>query len=182
MKFETCDIEGLVICKPYILDDKRGFFTETFRKDLYDGFIGEKSSFCQTNCSESSYGTIRGLHFQISPSSQSKLVSAISGEILDVALDLRKNSKTFGKYFSIILNESNNYQFFVPRGFAHGFSVLSKKARVQYMVDNFYDKKKEFGINPIDNNLNIDWKVKNPIISEKDIANPNFDKNQNYNF
>ena len=182
MNFERCSFEGLIICKPLIINDKRGFFTETFRKDLLYNFTGEKSSFCQTNCSESSYGTIRGLHFQISPSSQSKLVSVQSGEILDVVLDLRKNSITFGKYFSIILNDVNNYQFFVPKGFAHGFSVLSEKARVQYMVDNFYDKKNEFGINPLDEDLNIDWKVKDPIISEKDIANPNFDKNQHYNF
>ena len=100
MKFETCEIKGLVIFKPKIISDKRGFFTETFRKDLFDNFIGERSSFCQTNYSESNYGTIRGLHFQTSPSSQSKLVSVQSGEILDVALDLRKNSITFGKYFS----------------------------------------------------------------------------------
>jgi len=182
MKFETCEIKGLIICKPKIINDKRGFFTETFRKDLFDNFIGEISSFRQTNCSESNYGTIRGLHFQISPSSQSKLVSVQRGEILDVALDLRRNSKTFGKYFCIILNDINNYQFFIPSGFAHGFSVLSNKARVQYMVDNFYDKKNEYGINPLDEDLNIDWKVKDPIISEKDITNPNFDKNQNYNF
>ena len=182
MEFETCEINGLVICKPKIISDKRGFFTETFRKDLFDNFIGERSSFCQTNCSESKYGTIRGLHFQISPSSQSKLVSVQSGEILDVVLDLRRNSKTFGKYFSILLNDINNYQFFIPSGFAHGFSVLSIKARVQYMVDNFYDKKNEFGINPLDEDLNIDWKVKDPIISEKDISSPNFDKNQHFNF
>jgi dTDP-4-dehydrorhamnose 3,5-epimerase len=182
MKFETCEINGLVICKPKIISDKRGFFTETFRKDLFDNFIGERSSFCQTNCSESKYGTIRGLHFQISPSSQSKLVSVQSGEILDVVLDLRKNSKTFGKYFSVILNDINNYQFFIPSGFAHGFSVLSEKARVQYMVDNFFDKKNEFGINPLDKNLDINWKVENPMISEKDISSPNFDKNQHYNF
>ena len=101
---------------------------------------------------------------------------------MDVALDLRKNSKTFGKYFSIILNESNNFQFFIPKGFAHGFSVLSKKARVQYLVDNFYDNKNEFGINPLDNNLNIDWGVDKPIISEKDLSSPNFNKNQQFNF
>ena len=182
MKFETCEIKGLIICKPKIINDKRGFFTETFRKDLFDNFTGAISSFCQTNCSESNYGTIRGLHFQISPSSQSKLVSVQKGEILDVVLDLRRNSKTFGKYFCIILNDINNYQFFIPSGFAHGFSVLSNTARVQYMVDNFYDKKNEFGINPLDENLNIDWKVNNPIISEKDIAHPNFDKNQHFNF
>ena len=182
MKFEKCEINDLIICKPDIINDKRGFFTETFRKDLFDNFTGKKSSFCQTNCSQSSYGTIRGLHFQISPSSQSKLISVQSGEILDVALDLRKNSKTFGKYFSLLLNDINNYQFFIPKGFAHGFSVLSEKARVQYMVDNFYDKKNEFGINPFDNNLNINWKVKNHIISEKDTSSPNFDKNQHYNF
>jgi dTDP-4-dehydrorhamnose 3,5-epimerase len=182
MKFETCEIKGLIICKPKIISDKRGFFTETFRKDLFDNFTGEISSFCQSNCSESNYGTIRGLHFQISPSSQSKLISVQIGEILDVALDLRRNSKTYGKYFSILLNDINNYQFFIPSGFAHGFSVLSNKARVQYMVDNFYDKKNEFGINPLDKDLNIDWKVKSPIISEKDITNPNFDKNHYYNF
>ena len=182
MKFEECKINGLIVCKPAIINDKRGFFTETFRKDLFDNFIGEKSSFCQINSSESTHGTIRGLHFQISPSSQSKLVSVQRGEILDVALDLRRNSITFGKYFSVILNDINNYQLFIPSGFAHGFSVLSNKARVQYMVDNFYDKKNEFGINPLDNELNIDWRVKNPIVSERDISSPNFNKNQFYNF
>ena len=163
MKFETCEINGLVICKPKIIIDKRGFFTETFRKDLFDNFTGNISSFCQTNCSESTYGTIRGLHFQISPSSQSKLVSVQSGEILDVALDLRKNSKTFGKYFSVILNDINNYQFFIPIGFAHGFYVLSKEAEFVYKVNQYYSQTHEKMIHWKNNSFQIEW----PIIDGK---------------
>ena len=182
MNFEKLPIKGLVICKPNIIKDERGYFTEVFRKDLFSDFLGEKLNFCQTNCSESNYGTIRGLHFQNPPSSQSKLVSVTNGEILDVALDLRKNSKTFGKYFSIILNEKNNYQFFIPKGFAHGFSVLSKQARVLYMTDNYYNKKNEVALNPLDKNLNIDWKVNSPIVSKRDSSSPNFNFNKYYNF
>ena len=174
MEFEKVEIDGLILCKPKLISDSRGFFSEVYKKDLLESNIEQKINFCQSNTSESSYGTIRGLHFQISPSSQSKLVSVSKGEILDVALDLRNNSITYGKFYSVILNDKNNFQLFIPKGFAHGFSVLTTKARVHYQVDNYYDKKKEFGINPLDKELGIDWKIdkKNYNISTKDLTNP----------
>ena len=136
MEFEKVEIEGLILCKPKLINDNRGFFSETFRKDLLENTIKQKINFCQSNTSESKYGTIRGLHFQASPSSQTKLVSVSKGEILDVALDIRKNSITYGKFYSVILDDKNNFQLYIPPGFAHGFSVLSKEARVHYQVDN----------------------------------------------
>ena len=168
MKFETCEIKGLIICKPKIINDKRGFFTESFRKDLFDNFTGEISSFCQTNCSESNYGTIRGLHFQISPSSQSKLVSVQRGEILDVVLDLRRNSKTYGKHFKIILSEKNGKHLFVPKGFAHGILGLDKENILHYACSNYRDPKSEVSIKWDDADLKIIWGIKKPIISKKD--------------
>ncbi|MAR62401.1 MAG: dTDP-4-dehydrorhamnose 3,5-epimerase [Flavobacteriaceae bacterium] len=174
MEFEKVEIEGLILCKPKLIYDNRGFFSEVFRKDLLEKITGKKLNFCQSNTSESTYGTIRGLHFQIFPSSQSKLVSVSKGEILDIALDIRKNSNTYGKYYSVILNDNNNFQLYIPRGFAHGFSVLSKEARVHYQVDNYYDKQNELGINPLDNDLAIDWKISKEKyhISRKDLTHP----------
>ena len=176
MKFEKVEIEGLVLCKPKLIYDNRGFFSEIFRKNSLENFINKKIKFCQSNMSESSYGTIRGMHFQASPSGQTKLVSVSKGEILDVVLDIRTNSSTYGKFYSVRLNDKNNFQLYIPKGFAHGFSVLSKEARVHYQVDNFYDKKNEFGINPLDNYLGIDWKInkENYQISKKDLNHPDF--------
>ena len=175
MEFDKVEIEGLILCKPKLINDSRGFFSEIFRKDLLESIIEKKINFCQSNTSESSYGTIRGLHFQVSPSSQSKLVSVSKGEILDVALDIRTNSSTYGKFYSVILDDKNNFQLYIPKGFAHGFSVLSKEARVHYQVDNYYDYKNEFGINPLDKDLGIDWKIdkENFHISSKDLTHPN---------
>ena len=174
MEFEKDEIEGLILCKPKLINDDRGFFSEVFRKDLLENTVKQKINFCQSNTSESKYGTIRGLHFQTSPSSQTKLVSVSKGEILDVALDIRKNSNTYGKIYSVILNDKNNFQLLIPKGFAHGFSVLSKEARVQYQVDNYYDNKNEFGINPLDKDLAIDWKISKEKyhISSKDLTHP----------
>jgi dTDP-4-dehydrorhamnose 3,5-epimerase len=181
MEFEKFEIEGLILCKPKLINDSRGFFSEIFRKDLLESIIEQEINFCQSNTSESKYGTIRGLHFQVSPSSQTKLVSVSTGEILDVALDIRKDSSTYGKFYSVILNDKNNFQLYIPKGFAHGFSVLSKEARVHYQVDNYYDNNNEFGINPLDNNLGIDWKIdkENYHISSKDLNHPDF-KNINF--
>ena len=175
MEFEKVKIEGLILCKPELINDNRGFFSEIFRKDLLESITEQKINFCQSNTSESSYGTIRGLHFQVSPSSQSKLVSVSKGEILDVALDIRTNSSTYGKFYSVILDDKNNFQLYIPKGFAHGFSVLSKEARVHYQVDNYYNNKNEFGINPLDKDLGIDWKIdkENFHISSKDLTHPN---------
>ncbi len=181
MKFEKFKIDGLVLCKPNLINDNRGFFSEIFRKDLLEDAVGNKIQFCQSNTSESKYGTIRGMHFQSYPSSQSKLVSVSRGEILDVVLDIRKNSNTFGQFYSVILNEKNNFQLYIPKGFAHGFSVLSELARVNYQVDNYYDKKNEYGINPLDKDLGIDWKIKKDHlnISKKDLIHPDL-KNINF--
>ena len=176
MQLVQCKLEGLILIKPKKLADNRGFFCEVFRKNLLEESINEKITFCQSNLSKSFYGTIRGLHYQTHPFSQSKLVSAVEGEILDVVLDIRKKSKTYGKIFSVILNDKNNYRLFIPKGFAHGFSVLSETATILYDVDNYYNSESERGINPLDTELAIDWKIKHNkhIISAKDQSLPNF--------
>ena len=176
MKFFRADIPGLIICEPKILNDDRGFFTESFRKDLFEKFIDKKINFCQENMSKSKYGVLRGLHFQIEPHAQSKLVSVLNGKILDVVVDVRKKSKYYGKSFSIELDDHNNKQLFVPKGFAHGFVVLSKTAKVSYKVDNYYHRESERGLNYNDTTLEIDWKINSEsiILNEKDIKYPEF--------
>lgn len=176
MKFLRTSIPDLIICEPKKNIDKRGFFAESFRKDLFEKFYGNKINFCQENLSESCYGVLRGLHFQKEPHAQSKLISVHKGKILDVVVDIRKNSKFYGKYFSIELDETNNKQLFIPKGFAHGFVVLSKLARVSYKVDNYYDPISEEGLNYNDPHLNIDWKIeeKEIIINHKDCNYSNF--------
>ena len=182
MEFEKFDIEGIILCKPNIFKDERGFLTETYRKNLLKNFSSCNFDFCQTNISESKFGVLRGLHFQNNPKSQTKLVSVISGEILDVTVDIRKGSKTFGKTFSIILNDKNNYQLIVPKGFAHGFISLSKKSKIKYDVDEYYSPIHDFGVNAFDPKLNIDWVLKRSKIirSQKDIDLPFLD-NLEYN-
>ena len=176
MKFTNCTIPGLIICEPKKLKDERGFFVESFRKNLFENFSKTKVDFCQENLSESKYGVLRGLHFQKYPYAQSKLISVHKGKILDVVVDIRKNSKFYGKHFSIELNDTNNKQLFVPKGFAHGFIVLSNIARVSYKVDNYYNPTSEEGLNYNDPKLNIDWKInkKDIIINEKDISYSDF--------
>ena len=170
MKFINCTIPGLIICEPKKLKDERGFFAESFRKDLFENFSGIKVDFCQENLSESKYGVLRGLHFQKMPYQQSKLISVLKGKILDVAVDIRKNSKFYGQYFSVELDDICNKQLYIPKGFAHGFVVLSKLARVNYKVDNYYNPNSEEGLNYNDPELNIDWKIeeKEIIINSKD--------------
>ena len=182
MKFIKGILPGLIICEPKKLNDKRGFFTESFRKDLFEKFLEKKIDFCQENLSESKYGVLRGLHFQKEPFAQSKLVSVQKGKILDVVVDIRKYSKFYGESFSIELDDIHNKQLFVPRGFAHGFIVLSKLARVSYKVDNYYNPISEEGLNYNDPQLNIDWKInkKDIIINTKDCSYSNF--NSNYLF
>lgn len=184
MEFEKLKIDGLVLCKPKIIEDDRGFFSETFRKDLLEDFISRKLNFCQHNTSKSSFGVLRGLHFQSAPNAQTKLVSVSSGEILDVVLDLRKDSPSYGKHYSIILNDINNFQLLVPRGFAHGFVTLSEIVRVNYQVDNFYCSENEFGINPFDKGLKINWILeKNQIIiNDKDKSHKNLSESPVYKF
>ena len=179
MKFTELNIPGLIICEPKKLNDERGFFTESFREDLFENFLGQKINFCQENTSESKYGVLRGLHFQVGPFAQSKLVSVLKGKVLDVVIDIRKTSKYYGKSFSIELDDINNKQLFIPKGFAHGFIVLSKTARVSYKVDNYYNPKSERGLNFNDPKFEIDWIIeeKSIILNEKDMNYPHFDTN-----
>ncbi len=169
MEFIKTDFNGLFVIKPKIFGDSRGYFFESFRDDIFKKNIGD-ITFIQDNESKSSYGVLRGLHYQLPPFSQSKLVRVIIGEILDVVVDIRKDSPTFGKYFKIILSDENKHQLFVPKGFAHGFVVLSDFAIVNYKVDTLYAPEYDRGIDAFDSSLDIDWVVpKDKIIrSQKD--------------
>ena len=168
-------LDGLVLLKPTVIKDNRGYFLESYHQKNINKLIG-KVSFVQDNESESSKGVLRGLHFQKPPYAQSKLVRCLKGKILDVALDLRKNSKTFGDFETIVLSSENKEQLFVPKGFAHGFIVLSESAIISYKVDNYYKPEFESGIIWNDPDLNIDWKINKTefIISEKDTKLPTF--------
>jgi dTDP-4-dehydrorhamnose 3,5-epimerase len=167
--------EGLFVFEPKVFDDERGYFFESYNLSRLTA-NGIKCDFVQDNESKSSYGVIRGLHYQLPPHAQTKLVRVIVGKILDVVVDIRRNSKTFGSYYSVELSGENKRQIYVPPGFAHGFSVLSEYAIVNYKCDNFYAKEFERGINLLDPNLNIDWKIEKPkqIVSSKDESSPNF--------
>ena len=166
MKINKTFIEDLLIIEPQLFKDERGFFYESYNKNNLDINI----VFVQDNESKSYKGVIRGLHFQTPPFEQTKLVRCVSGNILDVAVDLRTNSKTYGKFFSIELSSENNKQLFVPKGFAHGFQVLSDIAIVNYKVDNFYNPKSDSGIIWNDKDLSIDWNLDlKPILSKKDL-------------
>ena len=174
MKFERLEIQDLVLIEPTVIEDKRGFFSESFRLDKLEEFIGYKLQFCQENESKSKYGVLRGLHYQLNPFAQTKLVRVIEGSVLDVAVDIRVGSPTFGKHISIELNSKNKKQLLIPRGFAHGFIVLSKEAVFSYKVDNYYNPKYDRGISFSDPSLNVDWSIlsKNIKLSEKDLTRP----------
>lgn len=169
MKITQTNIEGLVIIEPRVFGDARGYFMETFQKNTFNSNVTE-TEFIQDNESKSSKGVLRGLHFQLPPYQQAKLVRVIEGEVLDVAVDLRKDSKTYGQHYSILLSGENKKQFFVPRGFAHGFVVLSETAIFSYKVDNLYAPTHDSGIMWNDETLNIDWNIDIALIqlSEKD--------------
>lgn len=167
MKISKTEFPGLLLIEPQVYNDNRGYFFESYNQMIFEQ-TGLKINFVQDNISKSVKGTIRGLHFQIDPYAQGKLCQVIKGEVLDVAVDLRKNSPTFGKYYSIILSEENHYQLWIPEGFAHGFSVLSDEAIFHYKCSNFYNKASERALLYNDPTLNIDWKVESPIVSEKD--------------
>jgi len=167
MKINKTFIEDLLIIEPQLFNDQRGFFYESYNKNNLDINI----VFVQDNESKSNKGVLRGLHFQIPPNAQTKLVRCISGSIFDVAVDLRKNSKTYGKSFSIELSSENNKQLFIPKGFAHGFQVLSETAIVNYKVDNFYNPTSDSGIIWNDKDLSINWNHDlKPILSVKDLT------------
>jgi dTDP-4-dehydrorhamnose 3,5-epimerase len=176
MPFIPTKIPGLLVFEPKVFADSRGYFFESYNANIFRQ-EGIDIVFVQDNQSSSGYGVIRGLHYQLNPHAQTKLVRVLSGSILDVAVDMRKGSPTFGQPFTIELSAENKKQLFVPKGFAHGFSVLSEKAEVLYKCDGFYNKESEGGIRFDDASLNIDWKipVEKAIISEKDKVLPALD-------
>ena len=163
-------IEGLFIIEPCIFEDARGYFFESFSQREFEEKIGP-ITFVQDNESKSSYGVMRGLHFQRPPFTQSKLVRCVKGAVLDVVVDIRKSSPTYGQHVAVELTEDNHRQFFIPKGFAHGFAVLSEIAVFQYKCDEFYHPESEGGISILDKTLNIDWRIPTDqaILSEKDI-------------
>lgn len=177
MKFKRTAIPDLIICEPIIRGDDRGYFIETFRQDKLEEFLGFNINFCQDNESKSTYGVLRGLHYQLPPYAQTKLVRVIKGSVLDVAVDIRQDSPTFGQHLAVELTEDNKKQLLVPRGFAHGFVVLSEEAIFAYKVDNYYSLECERGIAFDDKTIGVDWKVKLEDIqlSSKDLIQPVFE-------
>ena len=176
MELIETTLKDCYVLKPKVFNDDRGYFFESFNARTFAHLTGKEVNFVQDNQSSSSYGVVRGLHFQKGEHAQAKLVRVLEGIVLDVAVDLRKDSPTFGKYFSVLLSGENNLQLFIPRGFAHGFSVLSPTATFCYKCDNFYNKSSEGGLRYNDKAVNIDWKVTEDkmILSEKDIVLPHW--------
>ena len=169
-------LKGCFILEPQVFKDKRGYFLESYNQITFNKALGLDINFVQDNESQSSTGVLRGLHYQLGEFAQSKLVRVIKGKVLDVVVDVRPNSSTFGEHLSIELSEQNKKQFFVPKGFAHGFLVLEDETIFSYKCDNFYNKASEAGIIYNDKDLAIDWNLpeQNLIISEKDLILPNF--------
>ncbi len=185
MEVIKTDIEGVVIIEPRIFKDSRGYFFESYSKKEFDEKV-RPVNFVQDNESCSTRGVMRGLHFQRPPFTQSKLVRCVKGAVLDVAVDIRKGSTTFGRYVAVELTEDNHRQFFVPRGFAHGFAVLSDIAVFQYKCDNYYHPEADGGISIQDTSLGIDWHLdpSQAILSDKDLRHPllkDFDTPFDYN-
>ncbi|MDX9812737.1 MAG: dTDP-4-dehydrorhamnose 3,5-epimerase, partial [Bacteroidales bacterium] len=182
MKIITTEFQGLVIIKPDIFSDKRGYFFESYK---HEALINAGISFnpVQENESKSSKGVIRGMHYQLNPYAQAKLIRVVDGRIYDIALDLRKDSPTFGNWFGIVLDSDTKDQLFIPRGFAHGLSALSDTAIIQYKCDNYYNSQAERGISVKDPYLGIDWQTEvcDSMISDKDLGHPFF-KEAEYNF
>ena len=174
MNIIKTEIEGVLIIEPTVFKDARGYFFESFSQRIFDDkmtpILGHRISFVQDNESMSSYGVMRGLHFQKPPYAQSKLVRCVKGSVLDVAVDIRKGSTSYGKHVAVVLTEDNHRQFFIPRGFAHGFAVLSDTAVFQYKCDEFYHPEADGGISIVDDSLGIDWQIpmEKAILSEKD--------------
>ena len=183
MKITKQKIPDVFVIEPKIYGDHRGYFIETFRLDIFGEGVGGVS-FCQDNESMSSKGILRGLHYQLPPYAQSKLVRVVKGEVLDIAVDIRSGSPTFGQHVSVVLNDINKKQLFVPRGFAHGFVVLSDEAVFCYKVDNYYSAECDRGIFYDDPELNIDWMLDESsiILSEKDKNLPSFHDTDKFNF
>jgi dTDP-4-dehydrorhamnose 3,5-epimerase len=174
MNFSETKLKGCFIISPKIIKDERGYFMESFNEETFQEGIGQKVTFVQDNQSFSTKGVLRGLHYQCGEHAQAKLVRVLQGEVLDVAVDLRPDSKTYGQYESVVLSAENQLQFFMPRGFAHGFLVLSETATFFYKCDNLYNKESEAGLIFNDETLNINWNFpfKDLIISDKDLVLP----------
>jgi dTDP-4-dehydrorhamnose 3,5-epimerase len=168
MEISKTDIEGLLVIKPKVFTDSRGYFFESFRKETLLKY-GVNADFVQGNISKSRKNAVRGLHYQVGKNAQGKLCQVITGKVLDVALDIRFNSPTFGKYFSLELSEENHTMVWIPPGFAHGFSVLSDEVIFLYKCTAYYSKEDERAILYNDPDLNINWKIDNPVVSEKDM-------------
>ena len=171
MLFERTKIDDVIIINPKVHEDDRGYFIETFRQDQLESFLGYKINFCQDNESKSSKGVLRGLHYQLSPAAQTKLVRVIQGSVLDVAVDIRKGSPTFGEHVAVKLSDKNKRQLFIPRGFAHGFIVLEDNTIFTYKVDNLYNENLDRGLAFNDPMLAIDWRSSSSdlILSHKDM-------------
>lgn len=183
MKLIKTKIKDLFILEPRVFEDDRGYFFESYNKKTLEPLIGKEYNFVQDNESKSSYGVVRGLHYQLAPYSQAKLVKVLQGRVYDVAVDLRNDSPTFGEWVGVELSSENKRQFLIPRGFAHGFSVLSETATFTYKCDEYYHPEAEAGIIYNDLDLRIDWKIKEEdiILSEKDKMFPDFE-NAEMNF
>jgi dTDP-4-dehydrorhamnose 3,5-epimerase len=180
MPIITTEFPNLIIFEPTVFEDSRGYFFESYNENTL-AQAGITTKFVQDNQAKSSYGVIRGMHYQLNPNAQTKMIRVLTGAILDVVLDLRKGSPTFGKHYSIELTAENKKQFYIPQGFAHGYSVLSETAEVFYKCDAFYHKESEAGIQFYDPALNIDWKIPadKQIISDKDKQHPTFEDCKN---
>ena len=183
MKFMPQSISDVILIEPTVHGDERGYFMESFKQDVFENALGYKVNFIQDNESKSTKGVLRGLHYQLPPYAQAKLVRVVKGSVLDVAVDIRQNSNTFGQYVSLVLSEENKKQLFVPRGFAHGFIVLSKEAIFSYKVDNKYTPQHEHTILWNDIDLDIDWHLDDimPSLSDKDKNSVSFKNAEYYN-
>jgi len=174
MKITKTKLEGVLVVEPKVWNDDRGYFFESYRKDILEEAVGHPLDFVQNNESKSTFGVLRGLHYQLPPFSQTKLVRVIEGSVLDVAVDIRKDSKTFGQYVAVELSEENKKQLLIPRGFAHGFLVTSPTALFSYQVDNYYSPEHDRGVLYNDQEIGIDWKIdiEKVLLSDKDIKQP----------
>lgn len=184
MKINQTEFNGLVVIEPKIFKDQRGYFFESYNENKFHG-LSQNYVFVQDNQSKSSYGVIRGLHYQLEPYAQTKLIRVLQGKIYDVVVDLRQGSATFKKWFGVELDDENQWQLLIPKGFAHGFSVLSETATILYKCDDFYVPEAERGIIYNDTELNIDWRLKSAdiMVSDKDLKLPAFaDADMNFKY
>jgi dTDP-4-dehydrorhamnose 3,5-epimerase len=184
MNITPTALSEVLLIQPNKFEDKRGWFMESFRKDLLEKALGHAIHFCQDNQAQSTYGVIRGLHYQMPPHAQSKLVYVLQGKVLDVVVDIRKGSPRFGKHLAVELSSENQKQLFIPRGFAHGYACLSETTNLAYKVDHYYNKASEASIAFEDLQLAIDWQIPHQFqkLSPKDLQNPTFEAAQHFDY